>query len=345
MIENDYQIHIFVFNGKYKWYTPSNVTFHTHKALRISNFMLWYKIIKLSYKIKPDAICAWSIICAIPLLFSKPILYKTDTWVSLRDSIDSFKLYNYNFLKRFLLNVLIKYNLKKTNLIYSNSIENINDTIKYTGKKPIFIYMPNSIDLSKIEIQSNFVDYTKTYKSKDSYKLLFVGRLTYQKGVDTVLKAVSKLPFHWELIIYGSGDELNNLKILSKELNIENNIIWLSGSNPYPLYKACDIVVSASRHEGYPNVLIEALSLGKSFISSNCKSGTIEISKNGSLGLLFQVDDIFDLTKKILYAYENPEIIKKMGVDGKNFVHNNFEYYNIKHYNLSQLDEYFKKHF
>lgn len=343
MIEKDYEIHIFVFSGTFKWYAPSNVTFHTFKALRTSNLILWCKIIKLSYKIRPDAICAWSIISAIPLLLVKSILYKTEIWVSLRDSINSYKLYNYNFLTKFLLHILVKYRLKKTNLIYSNSIENINDTIKYSGISPQYIYMPNCVDFKTIKTLSEVEFNNNLYKSEKSYKLLFVGRLTYQKGVDTLLKAVSKLTFEWELIIYGSGDELGNLKHLSDKLEISDRITWLSGSNPYPFYKFCDIVVSASRHEGFPNVLIEALSLGKSFISSNCKTGINEISKNQTLGLVFQVDDVNDLINKLIFAYENPEIIRKMGADGKIFIYDNFRYDYVKNYNLSQLNEYFKK--
>lgn len=345
MIEKDYEIHIFVFSGTFKWYTPSNVTFHTFKALRTSNLILWCKIIKLSYKIRPDAICAWSIISAIPLLFVKSVLYKTDIWVSLRDSINSYTLYNYNFLTKLLLHILVKYRLKKTNLIYSNSLENINDTIKYSGTNPQYIYMPNSVDFETIEKLSEVEFNDNLYKSEKSYKLLFVGRLTYQKGVDILLKAVSKLTFEWELIIYGSGDELDNLKYLSDKLKISDKITWLSGTNPYPFYKFCDIVVSASRHEGFPNVFIEALSLGKSFISSNCKTGINEISKNQTLGLVFQVDDVNDLINKLIFAYENPEIIRKMGVDGKIFVYDNFRYDYVKNYNLSQLNEYFKKNF
>ena len=62
----------------------------------------------------------------------------------------------------------------------------------------------------------------------------------------------------------------------------------------------CDIFVLTSAFEGHPNVLIEAQSLKKYIISSDCPTGPREILGNGKYGSLFKVGDYKKLSKLLI---------------------------------------------
>ena len=81
--------------------------------------------------------------------------------------------------------------------------------------------------------------------------------------------------------------------------------------NPYPLMKKSDLFILSSKYEGSPNVLLEAISLKKFVISSNCPTGPREILDNGKGGELFKVGDYLMLSKKIKFFIENKKKLEK----------------------------------
>ena len=80
--------------------------------------------------------------------------------------------------------------------------------------------------------------------------------------------------------------------------------------NPYPYIYKSDVFILSSLYEGLPNVLLEALSLKKYLLSSNCPTGPKEILNNQKYGKLFKVGDHVNLSKKILYCIKNKKKIK-----------------------------------
>ena len=89
----------------------------------------------------------------------------------------------------------------------------------------------------------------------------------------------------------------------------------------------------SSKYEGLPNVLLEAITLGKFIISSKCPTGPKEILLNGKGGLLFKVGDHIDLSKKIFYFLNNKSKSKKM----LNYSKNNLARFNY----LVNLNKYY----
>ena len=65
-------------------------------------------------------------------------------------------------------------------------------------------------------------------------------------------------------------------------------------------------------YEGLPNVLLEAITLKKFVISSNCPTGPKEILLNGKGGLLFKIGDYKELGNKIIYYLNNKKKCKSM---------------------------------
>ena len=73
-----------------------------------------------------------------------------------------------------------------------------------------------------------------------------------------------------------------------------------------------EIFVLPSLHEGFPNALLEAMSVPIACISSNCTAGPADIIKHGINGLLVKPGDENELEEAINKLIENPELRKSM---------------------------------
>ncbi len=140
--------------------------------------------------------------------------------------------------------------------------------------------------------------------------LVNVGRLEEQKDQLTLLKAFAIL-YHqnpqFVLFILGEGPMRKSLQSFIETNNLQH-AVYLAGfdDNPYKWIYNCHVFVSSSISEGFGNVLVEALALGKTVVSTNCPSGPAEILQNGELGYLCPVQDPHAMTTTILKAVNLP---------------------------------------
>lgn len=113
-----------------------------------------------------------------------------------------------------------------------------------------------------------------------------VGRLTEQKGYDDLIAAfaqvVSRVP-DAGLLILGKGELYDEIKNDAKQRMLGSNVL-LAGvrENPFRYMSKCMTYVSASRHEGFPNTLVEAMACGLPVIQTDCMTGPREILSDGS---------------------------------------------------------------
>ncbi|MEW5950981.1 MAG: glycosyltransferase family 4 protein [Elusimicrobiota bacterium] len=129
-------------------------------------------------------------------------------------------------------------------------------------------------------------------KLSDKKIILALGRLDYQKGFDILINAFSKISKKypkWDMVIVGEGSLRKELEKLSQTLDLAERI-HLPGNtlNPSFWYKKASIFVLSSRYEGFPNVLLEAMSYGLPSISFDCETGPSDIIKNGENGILLK---------------------------------------------------------
>ena len=157
---------------------------------------------------------------------------------------------------------------KKYNKIVSISEavqKNLLDWIPYLNHKSLVIH--NSIDLKEIR-ESKKIDLEKIYNIQRPIALC-VGRLSYEKGHDILLRAAS-ISNKFSLLIIGSGPELSNLNNLKVQLNLSDRVVIASNSSNVPsLMKGCDVYVQPSRWEGFGLAALEALACNTKVVVSN----------------------------------------------------------------------------
>ncbi len=117
--------------------------------------------------------------------------------------------------------------------------------------------------------------------------LLSVGHLIDRKGHDLVIEALAELP-GWRLLIVGSGPERVALEALARRLGVENRV-RLVGEVPHTelprYYTAADMLVLASKREGWANVLLESMSCGTPVLASPIP-GNPEVIQERAAGLI-----------------------------------------------------------
>lgn len=173
------------------------------------------------------------------------------------------------------------------------------------------IYNP----LNKLEIQkkSKKKINLEFFKEKKILKLINVARFTDQKDQLTLLRAFLEVnkKINARLILIGYGSNKNQLIDFINEKNLNKKVRIINyQNNPYNYIKYSDVFILSSIYEGLPNVLLEAMTLKKFVISSNCPTGPKEILENGKYGFLFKTSDYKDLSKKIIYYFKYKKRLK-----------------------------------
>ena len=125
--------------------------------------------------------------------------------------------------------------------------------------------------------------------------IVAVGRLVQLKGFDLLIRAVARLPqsLRARLLILGEGEQRDTLERLIAELQLENRISLLGTKpNPWTYMARADVVAVPSRSEAFPNVIGEALALGRPVIAAACSPGVAEYLDHGRFGLLVPPNDV-----------------------------------------------------
>lgn len=155
----------------------------------------------------------------------------------------------------------------------------------------------------------------------DSF-VLAVGRLEFQKGFDELIsmfKKVSDEHPNWHLVIAGEGKERGYLESLIIDVGLRGKVHLLGEIQAIPeLMSKAKIFALSSRFEGFPNVLIEAMSSGLAVVSFDCPSGPNEIITNRKNGLLIPVSDKLEFQDALLELIRNPELRLRLGEDARN---------------------------
>ena len=312
-VKEGFEVHLIIFNnrGALKDTLSKEVVLHDLAIPSVMRGMP--KCVKTIYAIKPDIVFTGighlNIALAPFIPFMKRLLPKSK-WISRETNIVSL----HNQISKY--PKLFDWLYKHTYVNYDNIIAQSED-MKADIEKNYFssekiVVINNPIDVQKVQFLSKqemveFFDKTKI-------NLLSVSGLRKQKRHDLMLKTLSLLPKEYHLTIVGTGEMEEDLKELSKSLNISDRVSFEGQQeNPYVYMQQADLFVHTSQREGFPNVFLEANLLGLPIVAFSCLGGITEIIDEGVNGFYAPFGECELLAKSIekamKFSFDKDKII------------------------------------
>jgi glycosyltransferase involved in cell wall biosynthesis len=181
--------------------------------------------------------------------------------------------------------------------------------------------VPTGLDLSRFGPQNDGAEVRRKHGLEGKKVVLFVGRLTAHKGIQTIIEAAALTGPDVRFVLVGPGDFPAAWSRRMRELGVEKKFV-LAGKvaeNELPAYyAACDLLVlpSLSRLEAFGLVLVEAMASGKPVVASDLP-GVREVIKDGKTGLLCDPFNAADLAAKIGALAGSEKAAADMGAAGR----------------------------
>jgi len=175
-------------------------------------------------------------------------------------------------------------------------------------------FMNCGIPCEKIFVKPNFIDPDPGVKQNIGTYVLFVGRLSLEKGLKTLLLSFREIR-NIELQVAGAGPllEWSRYFVLKNRIKNINILGKLNAQDVLKHMKNAKFLVFPSEwYEGFPMTILEAFATGTPVIASNL-GAMAEIVEDGRTGLLFKPGDPQDLAAKVQWAWEHPEEMARMG--------------------------------
>jgi glycosyltransferase involved in cell wall biosynthesis len=250
--------------------------------ISINNFKRIKEVINT---LKPDIIHTWlpqmDIAIGIQFLFGRS---SSSKWViAERTSSDAYKKNKFqNFIRRCLA-------LMADSIIANSSHGLKNWSYKFTNTLFLNV-IPNAIDKNLI-CQSNQVDPKIKFYSKPYF--LVVGRLSEEKAIKNIIKSfsLSGLSDSVKLVIVGSGPMYDQLNKLVAELDCISSVDFYPYQKDWwALLHSCFALISSSRYEGEPNVILEAMAASCPLIVSDIDAHRAIL--DGDEALFFHAENI-----------------------------------------------------
>jgi len=166
--------------------------------------------------------------------------------------------------------------------------------------------------------------------------LLYVGLISRMKGISDLVRAFAKVVEEEPdvvLALAGREEEpyASEVKALVKEIELEGSVRFLG---PVPnedvvhLMRACDLFVLASRSEGVPRAILEAMACGKPVVATRV-AGVREAVRDGETGYTVKVGDVDGLAEAALRLLRDEELRGRLGKNARLMVEKEFNFEKI----------------
>jgi len=258
------------------------------------------------YKKKnPDVKCVW--MCQEPMAFA----HDMDKILSLR-----WDLKYVNFAVHPLLKYLDVYLVRKyADQILTNSINTYNNAKRIYNRKSTIVNV--GVDVKKF----------KPTKKKKNF-VFFASRLTKFKRADVAIRTMKYLKDYKDLklCIGAGGEEEDNLKKLTKDLGVENNVEflgWISQKELQYYYSKSIATIFMSVNEPCGLVPLESMASGTPAIATYT-GGPKETIINGKTGFFVPPNNPKAVADKIKLIYTNKRLLNRMSKDSRKHIENNF---------------------
>ena len=185
--------------------------------------------------------------------------------------------------------------------------------------------IPNGIDSESFTRDVSVDLYRKQYVKPEDKLVFFVGRLVYEKGVQTVIEAmtliINKVP-NVVFIVAGSGPHMNQLKSLVNAFNLEDKVKFTGHIDTDTLsafYKSADLTVVPSLYEPFGMVVLESMAMGTPTIVADT-GGLSEIVVHEETGLKFEPGNPESLADAILRILTDKDLANRLTSDAKAYL-------------------------
>jgi GalNAc-alpha-(1->4)-GalNAc-alpha-(1->3)-diNAcBac-PP-undecaprenol alpha-1,4-N-acetyl-D-galactosaminyltransferase len=180
-------------------------------------------------------------------------------------------------------------------------------------------YFEAYVKADKIKIIKNPIEIINTKSFDKKNVILTVGTLNKNKNQALILKSFSQLNApDWELHICGDGGEIDNLKRLAVDLNVENKVKFFGVvSNVEDYFSYASVFAFSSLSEGFPNVILEAMNNNCACISTDCPTGPSELIEHKKNGFLIALNETSAYTSYLQKLVDSENLRNQFCVESK----------------------------
>lgn len=240
----------------------SNVVVHQLGDLRGASIKLFVRIQSLIRALKPDLVQTW--LPQMDVVGGAAALYCSAPWVvSERTSRLAYQK------KRFYCWVRVCL-VRHANAVVANSLSGACYWRELLPADALISQIPNAVDVAAIRSVASATNSERLNSKPGENIFLVVGRLTNEKAIEIIVKAVPLIPITSRVLIIGEGPLREEIKCSIRNAGVEDRV----SLSPYKsawwgLMKGACALVSMSRIEGQPNVVLEAMVAGCPLIVSD----------------------------------------------------------------------------
>ena len=218
----------------------------------------------------------------------------------------------------------------KRSILYKQGLALEQLTVKHSNKvtvisKQLSHYIQDQFEIipKKLQILPNCAHHQQLKKVKLSNHIVYAGSLIKYEGIDLLLKAAAVMKdknFNYKLFIVGKGEESKNLKQLSKNLNLQNNVFFLGHLSPkqtLSIINKCAMVCIPRKSYLVtklvpPYKLIEAMRLKKTVVVPRLPV-FLDMINHKQNGLLFAPNNYESLANIIMTSLPNKQLLRMLG--------------------------------
>lgn len=151
----------------------------------------------------------------------------------------------------------------------------------------------------------------------EAFALLYPAEFSRRKSQETLLQALALLPSEVYLLLPGEGAEWENAQTLARRLGVEARVRFPGNvEDMAPWYAAANCAVTASRSEGLPFNVMEAMHMGLPVVATAVKGHT-DLIREGENGLLFPYGDAAACARGIRTLLDSPALCASLGAQAR----------------------------
>jgi glycosyltransferase involved in cell wall biosynthesis len=156
--------------------------------------------------------------------------------------------------------------------------------------------------------------------------ILAAGRLSPEKGFDTLIDAAAMLPATIGVVLFGEGGERSRLEAMIVERNLADRVAMPGHvADLDRLLTGADMMALPSHTEGLPNVILEASAAGLPVVAT-AVGGTPEVVAEGETGVLVEPGHAWKLAAKLAQLAVDAGLRRRMGDAGRALMHREFTF-------------------